>query len=339
LRGLQRPVNNTAKDTINDGMVPFSRMRTWPVTVWREMAPDDSDLLKSPRRMEPADITSDKTIVVLEDRAADTREVPASATAEQEEAGEERLVIQSVDRALAILEFVAESSRPQRLQDIAAAVGLKAPTCYHLLNSLVVRGFVVRNSQPRTYYLGPRVSELARNNNANFDISREAMPHLASLAQATGKTLCLAVFSGTTLTIIAQIEPKGGVSLAGYQDGIGNAAHATALGKAILAWLPEPQIARVVADHELTPFTAKTIDSLGDLVESLRQIRRHGFAVEDSEYRAHVSGVAIAIRNQAGAVMGAVGCLIPSHQADAHSLREAQLFVHAATKSISALYR
>ena len=110
---------------------------------------------------------------------------------------------------------------------------------------------------------------------------------------------------------------------------------ATALGKAILAWLPEPEIARVVADHGLAPFTKTSIVSLGELVESLRQVRRHGFAVEDREYREDEIAIGCVIREKAGAVVGSVGASVPVDGPSAANLQQLQIAVSHAAREIS----
>ncbi|WP_018897730.1 IclR family transcriptional regulator [Rhizobium sp. 2MFCol3.1] len=293
------------------------------------------DTQRVARRLEPADITSDKTSVVLEDEASGQ----AVDIQQDGDSPNEGVTIQSVDRALAVLEFIAHQRGPQRLQDIAASVGLKTPTCYHLVNTLVRRGYVARAPQSRAYYPGRRIGELARAVGANFDIAVDAGPHLKELANATGATSCIASMAGTSLEVTAYVEASSGVSLALYKEALAGAAHATALGKAILAWLPEPKIARVVAEHELGVFSPKTIDTLGDLVENLRQVRRHGFAVEDEEFRLGVVGLASAIRDHAGAVIGAIGCLMHVADADAARMRMAQIKVIATARKISSLYR
>ncbi|WP_176084737.1 IclR family transcriptional regulator [Martelella sp. HB161492] len=291
----------------------------------------------TPRRIEPADITTDKTQVVL-----DGGERPRDEKDDQPGAGAgngEGVTIQSVDRALSILEYIAAATEPLKLQDIAQDLNLKTPTCYHLLNSLVKRGFVTRNAHPRTYHLGPRIGEMARQGSAHFDIRRAALPHLMALRDQIGHTVCMAVFSGTELTIAAEAGRADGVSLSNYQTQFAAAAHATALGKAILAWLPEPEIARVVADRGLTGFTDLTMVSLGDLVESLRQVRRHGFAVDTGEFRLNVISLAVALRDPGGGVIGSLGCLLPRDGDDLSMLRDIRSQVSTAAKAVSELLR
>ncbi|MBL7249210.1 IclR family transcriptional regulator [Alloalcanivorax sp. C16-2] len=286
-------------------------------------------------RIEPVDITPAKTEIVLDERAALPRHGETSE--EGKESVKPAVTIQSVERALDILEYVADAKEPRKLHDIARAVGLKSPTCHHLLNSLVRRGYVRRNARPRSYYLGPKVIELGHRQGASTDMREAAAARLAELARDSGASAVMSVLNGTTLTLLLEQPAAGGIVLDGYREGVAMAAHATALGKAILAWLPESQVARVVADHGLTPFTGRTIDTLAELVEALRQIRRHGFAVEDGEYRGEVSGLAVALRDRSGSVVGSIGCLIPRDSDEMVRMRELQSKVRSVAKAISRL--
>ncbi|MCX8997446.1 IclR family transcriptional regulator [Rhizobiaceae bacterium BDR2-2] len=284
----------------------------------------------SARRLEPADVTPDRTSVSIDD--APPKIAPArssSATPREEEDG---TLIQSVDRALTLLELLADAPQELRLQDLARMANLKTPTCHHILNTLVARGYASKLAQPRSYYLGPRVAELAAMRGTRFDIVREARPILQRLHAEAHARVRLAGFSGTALTVLCQFGEDGEPT-----EDLSSAAHATALGKAILAWLPETEIARVVADRGLVAFTANTIDNLGDLVESLRQVRRHGFAVEDREFRSETVAIGCAIRDRSGAVVGSISGDLQPAPPDHERLRILQTLISRSARELSAL--
>lgn len=282
------------------------------------------------RRLEPADVTPDRTSVSIDD--APPQVAPARSRPDTPRDDDDGTLIQSVDRALTLLELLADAPQELRLQDLARMAGLKPPTCHHILNTLVARGYASKLAQPRSYYLGPRIVELAAMRGARFDIVREARPILERLHAETRARIRLASFSGTALTVLCQFGEDGEPG-----EDLSFAAHATALGKAILAWLPETEIARVVADRGLVAFTANTIDNLGDLVESLRQVRRHGFAVEDREFRLETVAIGCAIRDRAGAVVGSISGDLPPGRPDQERLRALQILVNRSARELSAL--
>ena len=116
-----------------------------------------------------------------------------------------------------------------------------------------------------------------------------------------------------------------------------DAAHATASGKAILAWLPEPEIKRICLDKGLRRFTDDTIAAFPELIEHFRNVRRNGYAFDRGEFRSDVTSVASAIRNRSGAVIGAIGCSMPSMRAERQNCEAAAHAVRAAADRMSAL--
>src|SRR5690606_38951511 len=89
------------------------------------------------------------------------------------------------------------------------------------------------------------------------------------------------------------------------------AAHATATGKAILAWLPEAEMARVVSENGLSAFTENTITTISGLIEELRLVRRSGFSIDEEELQENVICYGAALRDGSGRVIGSISCSIP----------------------------
>ena len=243
--------------------------------------------------------------------------------------------IQSVLRALDIIEVLAASSTPVRLQDIAVKTGINTSTCHHLLNSLAVRDFAIKHTKPKGYGLGPRFVQLARQNRRGFDLAGAAKAHLEALMRETGHSVCLATIENGNLQLQSVHNHPGAAADERWQGDFARAAHATSVGKAILAWLPENQIARIIATHDLTRFTDYTICTLGDLAENLRQVRRHGFALEDREHRDSVVAIACALRDSSGGVVGSIGCLLNSNAAKTETLQSVRRATMMAAEKVS----
>ncbi|MFG1302287.1 IclR family transcriptional regulator C-terminal domain-containing protein, partial [Xanthobacter sp. V3C-3] len=282
-------------------------------------------------RIEPSDVTSEMTQVVVNDSAPVPAPVSAPGVLQAKE--DETITIQSVDRALSILEYIASAREPRRLQDVAAAVGLKAPTCYSQFPGEARLRPAQRPSQILLSRAQARRARPSGERRLRHPARRAQGPRARDRREhRDGKP------HPHRLELAVEVEAPGGISFNGYREDVGRACHATALGKAILAWLPEAEIARVVAEHGLLVFTERTIDSLGELIESLRLVRRHGFAIEDGEYRPGVSALALAIRDPWGAVVGSLGCFIPRNSDEMERLRGLHRKVDAAAKAASALF-
>src|SRR6478609_3653416 len=215
----------------------------------------------------------------------------------------ERHNIQSVDRALYLLETIAEAGGEATLTELASRTGLNISTCHHLLATLIQRGFATK-VPGRLYALGARIIYLAHAC-LQVDLPRRAQPYLEAINQATGETVHLAALQGDNVVTLAVREARHAVRVDTGRIGKMEAPHATSLGKAILAWLPEDEMRRILA-HGMKRFTDKTITEFPALIESLRIVRRNGYALDREEFLPGVICVGAAIRDQAGTVIGAI---------------------------------
>src|SRR5215813_14503286 len=183
--------------------------------------------------------------------------------------------IQSVDRALFLLETIAEAGGEATLTDLANRTGLNISTCHHLLATLIQRGFAAKVPGRRLYALGPRIIYLGHTC-LQVDLPRRAQRYLEAINQATGETVHLAALQGDSDVTLSVREARHAVHVDTGRIGKMEAPHATSLGKAILAWLPEDEMRRILA-HGMKRFTDKTITEFPALIESLRIVRRNGY--------------------------------------------------------------
>ncbi len=240
--------------------------------------------------------------------------------------------IQSLDRALNLIDLLALSKAEMPLNELASRAGLNVSTCHHLLATLLRRGFVGQNPRTRSYFLGARITELSNARLKQFNLIDIAMPELERLNELTRESVHLAVMQGHALVTLAKLNSRLPVGVGSDETGKSNAAHATATGKAILAWLPDVEMARVLANTGLSRFTENTICTLTDLIEELRLVRRNGFAIDNEEFQPGVVCIGGAIRDHAGAVIGSVSCSMPKMRAKGHGLDEVKIAVkHCAT--------
>jgi IclR family acetate operon transcriptional repressor len=259
----------------------------------------------------------------------------AESPSRRKQRGAEGPSIQSVDRALTLLETIAEFGGETTLSRLASHTGLNISTCHHLLATLVQRGFVIKATGRRGYALGARILYLSHAC-LQVELPRRAQPALDRINQSTGETVHLAALQGDELVTILKRDARHAVRVDAGTLGTSDAAHATASGKAILGWLPEDEIRRIVAAHGMTKFTPNTITDLDGLIEELRLVRRNGFALDREEFRPGVVCVGAAIRDQSGAVVGAISASTPSMRASDDHLDLMRDEVVAATRALSA---
>jgi IclR family acetate operon transcriptional repressor len=246
----------------------------------------------------------------------------------------DRHSIQSVDRALLLLETIAEAGGETTLTDLANRTGLNISTCHHLLATLIKRGFAAKVPGRRLYALGSRIHTLSHAC-LQVDLSRRAQRYMENVNQATGETVHLATIQGDTMVVLAVRDARHAVRVDTGKTGKHDAPHATSCGKAMLAWLPEDEMRRILLPG-MKRFTANTITEFPAFIESLRTVRRDGYALDREEYLPGVICVGAAIRDQAGTVIGAISASTPSMRASEVHIALMRDEIVAATRALSA---
>jgi IclR family transcriptional regulator, acetate operon repressor len=241
--------------------------------------------------------------------------------------------IQSVDRALLLLETIADMGGEATLTELANRTRLNISTCHHLLATLIKRNFVAKVPGKRLYALGGRILYIGHAC-LQVDLPRRAQPYLENINLATGETVHLAGLQGDVISVLSVREARHAVRVETGKLGRIAAPHAQSIGKAIAAWLPEDEIRRIVG-KDLKRYTENTITDFSELLESLRLVRRSGHAVDNEEYLPGVTCIGAAIRDQAGTVIGGISASMPMMRASKEHLALVRDEVIAATRALS----
>jgi IclR family acetate operon transcriptional repressor len=246
----------------------------------------------------------------------------------------DRHSIQSVDRALFLLETIAEAGGEATLTDLSNRTGLNISTCHHLLATLIKRGFAAKVPGRRLYALGSRIHFLGHAC-LQVDLPRRAQNYMEAINRATGETVHLAALQGDAVVTLAVRQATHPVRVDTGKLGRMEAPHATSIGKAILAWLPEDEMRRIVG-HGMKRYTDNTITEFPALVEALRVVRRNGYAIDREEYLPGVICIGAAVRDQAGTVIGAISASMPTMRASDEHIALMCNEIGAATRGLSA---
>lgn len=248
----------------------------------------------------------------------------------------------SVRRAIIILEYLAEAEKPRELAAISHDLAMNKSTLYRFLSTLEQAGYVERESKTGRYSLGPRVVWLAAKFLETIDIRELARPTLEELSQESGETIHLAILDRDEVVYIDKIDGRQAVQMAS-RVGFRMPLHSTALGKVMLADLPEDQWQRYVSEIGLIPHTPNTIVEPEVFFEHLRQVRKQNYSIDAAENEESVRCVAAPIRDHTGKTIAAlsisgstitmtpekVQSLVPSVQKGALSISERLGFSHS----------
>lgn len=215
------------------------------------------------------------------------REGTARATSADASSNENRYTINSVARAVQIIELLAAEGDAVRLSDLSERLGLNRTTLFHLLATLQAHGWVARDPA-RRYALGARfldVSSRYLRQLLAFDIGALARPYMEALWRALNETVHLSVLDRSNRVVIDvdSIESTRELRTAG---GIGQPKplYCTASGKVFLAYMPDDERESHLAAAALTPRTGRTITDPDRLRRELGAVRERGYALDDREY-------------------------------------------------------
>ncbi len=214
-------------------------------------------------------------------------------------------MIQSVERAAAILGVLGSGTPRLGVTEIAERVGLAKPTVYGLLRTLVNHDLVTQDPFTGKYSLGPGVLQLGNAYLEGSELRARSLLWAESLAQRANEAVWVATLSGTRVIVLHHVfRPDNTVQI--LEVGAAIPWHACALGHAIVAHLPAEQSAPILA-AERAPLTGRTKTTRAALGQALAQVRRRGYAVENQEATVGDAGIAAPIVNREGTVAGSIG--------------------------------
>jgi IclR family transcriptional regulator, KDG regulon repressor len=215
-------------------------------------------------------------------------------------------IIQSLQRGLGILEIIAKKGKGITMAEVSREIGLHTSTTFHLLRTLSTLGYIVQDETTREYLLGSKVFHLAASACTEVQISKIAKPFLVEMAKQTGEASHMAILEGGEVIVIDKIDGSGPVRVS-ERVGYPRPAHCTAIGKTLLAYLPEAELRTFLEAGDLRPFTAKTITAAQILEQELKRVRTQGYAFDDEEFAQGIRCLAAPVRNFTGHVVAAIG--------------------------------
>jgi IclR family acetate operon transcriptional repressor len=255
--------------------------------------------------------------------------------------GSNQFTGRTVERALDVLECLREAAGPVPLTEICRRTRLSPATAHRLLAVLERRRYIYRDGRTRHYALGFQSFHLGQTREAMQATARRARPGLERLAAEFGVAAHFCAREGTRVILLEGARPPAAATLAGdgppppaferYVD-----AHATAIGKVLLAYLPDDDIRKLYRDVPLTRHTRDTLTSVERLLKALAAVRRDGFATDRNELRENAFGAAVPLVNLLGAINLGIWLAWPGAVPAGHDVRPAVARAAETTRRIAA---
>lgn len=189
--------------------------------------------------------------------------------------------LNSLVRAISILEILGESDVPLSLAELSRRMQIHKSTAHRSLMVLERMALIERTSGNR-FRLGMKLYELGTRAVQQVDLRSRIRPYFQRLSVQLGETVHLGVLQRATVVYLDKAEPHRHICMSS-KTGSTNPAHCTSLGKAMLAYLPQEQVEDIVSRISFVRYTPKTICSRDELMRALDRVRHRGFAVDDEE--------------------------------------------------------
>jgi len=229
--------------------------------------------------------------------------------------------VKSVDRALHLLEIMAEEKGEVELKELCKKTHINTTTLYRLLQTLQSRGFVAQDPYTGRYRLGLKLLELGQSLSEQIELRRIVLPFLQELMEKTGETANLVILEEGEAVYIEKVESPASLRTF-HRIGTQAPAHATGVGKVLLATLPSEKITEIIKSTGLCKLTENTITSPEELQEELEKIRENEFAMDNEECEVGAKCIAAPIRDYTNQVVAAVSISGPSTRLPEERLNE-----------------
>jgi len=214
-------------------------------------------------------------------------------------------VVQSVDRAMALLDALGEDEEGYRLRDLSVRAGLSPSTVHRLLTTLERRRFVEFDQTDGAWHVGRQAFAIGSAFVRRRNFVAPALPFLRRLRDLTHETANLGVADDGEVVVLTQVESRE-IMRAITRVGGRAPMVASGLGKAILATYSEQDVAAIIKRHGMRRLTPKSVVRAGDLGKVLDQARRDGYALDDEEYLTGLRCVAAVVYNDQAEAMAAI---------------------------------
>lgn len=243
--------------------------------------------------------------------------------------------VQSLDRALDIMDCFDFQNRAFSLAGIAQRTGLNKTTALRLASNLVNRGYLKFELESGSYSLGIKLFELGSIVFSSFSLRKASSSHMTRLQQVTSATVLLGTIMDDQLVYLDKREADGLVRIAS-EIGWRRAPHHGMLGMVLMAWLPPNYRDELLNKYPLLPITSRTITDVQSFQSRMSKIARDGYVAERGEAVEGIIGVAAPIRDYSRNVIAAVGVAILEAQHDEISVARTVEAVRSAAENISA---
>ncbi|MEC5273290.1 IclR family transcriptional regulator [Caldifermentibacillus hisashii] len=214
-------------------------------------------------------------------------------------------IIQSVERALKILDLFDEFEPELKITEISDKMELNKSTVHSLLKTLEKHKYIDQNPENGKYKLGLKLIERGNCVVSTIDIRQVARTYLLDLAKRTGQTVHLGILNGKEGVYIDKIEGESAI-IRFSKIGKGFPLHATAIGKVLLAFQEPKETNLLLSNYNFTEQTEYSITNQGEFLAQIEKVHQQGYAIDNQENELGVRCIAAPLLNFENKVLAGI---------------------------------
>lgn len=218
--------------------------------------------------------------------------------------------VQSIERALDIIELLSQDQQEYGVTEIAGRIGLHKSTVHRIISTLSDRGYVSR-TEKGAYRLGLKIIEDVSCYINSLELQTEARPYVAQITSELGLTSHLGVLDGDQVVYIEKMDVFSNVRMYS-QIGVRVHAYSCSLGKCLLSSYSAQEVRKIMVNCSFMKFTKNTVGSVDELIEDLDKVRQRGWAIDDEEAEIGHRCIGAPIYDYRGDIIAAISASGPT---------------------------
>jgi DNA-binding IclR family transcriptional regulator len=217
--------------------------------------------------------------------------------------------VQSIERALSIIELLCQHSRGLGVTEIGQKLGLHKSTVHRLLGTLLSKGYAEQNPETERYRASIKLAELGLFILDSLEFRKEAIPFLKELVEVSRETVQLSVLDQGEMVVVERDSYPEPIVV---KMGLRSKVHCSAAGKVLLAHLTREQAVSILKEQGMEQYTVNTITDLEFMLAFLNKIKIQGYAINDEEQVEGMRAIAAPVFNHQGKAVAAVSIAGPT---------------------------
>jgi DNA-binding IclR family transcriptional regulator len=249
---------------------------------------------------------------------------------------QKKRTIQSIDRAVEILDYISKNDNKVRLIDLSNDLEINKSTLHGILSTLEYNGLISKNQNTSKYSLGIKMYKYGKVYEQDFSLKKIVHPYIKKISEKFSESVHLGIESDYEVLYLDFVKSQHSIRLAA-KVGNKDPLYCTAIGKVILANMSEDNMQYYLDNYTLEKFTENTIAEKECLLKELHNIRKQNYALDLEELELGLICVASPIRNNSGDLIAVIGISGPNNRISEDIFKEMKLTITKTANEISEL--